>query len=84
MFAQYTVRVGQRDSVAARLREQGIPTAVYYPRAPASAAGLCRAARALQGDLDVAERAVAEVLSLPMSPFVQPEEQQRVAAALTR
>src|SRR5688572_9969221 len=32
VYAQYTLRVPDRDGLAARLKEQGIPTAVYYPK----------------------------------------------------
>ena len=32
VYAQYTLRLPNRDAVAARLNEQGIPTAVYYPK----------------------------------------------------
>ena len=31
-WAQYTLRVANRDGVAASLKSAGIPTAVYYPR----------------------------------------------------
>ncbi len=32
VYAQYTIRVPERDKVAARLKALGIPTAVYYPK----------------------------------------------------
>jgi len=32
VYAQYTIRVPERDQVAERLKAQGIPTAVYYPK----------------------------------------------------
>ncbi|MEO1979001.1 MAG: DegT/DnrJ/EryC1/StrS family aminotransferase, partial [Fuerstiella sp.] len=32
VYAQYTIRVVNRDQIAASLREQGIPSAVYYPK----------------------------------------------------
>ncbi|MGH8522299.1 MAG: DegT/DnrJ/EryC1/StrS family aminotransferase, partial [Gammaproteobacteria bacterium] len=31
-WAQYTLRLDGRDAVAARLKERGVPTAVYYPK----------------------------------------------------
>jgi UDP-2-acetamido-2-deoxy-ribo-hexuluronate aminotransferase len=31
VFAQYTILVQDRDSLQAKLEEQGIPTAVHYP-----------------------------------------------------
>lgn len=81
VYAQYTVRVPDRDRVAARLKEAGIPTAVYYPKClheqPVFAGLGCRA-----GDFPVAEKASKEVLSLPMHPFLTGPDQERVAAAL--
>jgi UDP-2-acetamido-2-deoxy-ribo-hexuluronate aminotransferase len=32
VYAQYTVRVPRRDAVGAKMKEAGIPTAVYYPK----------------------------------------------------
>ena len=77
-WAQYTVQVPDRDTVQARLKEAGIPTAVHYPlplnRQPAVAD---RKARLPVGD------AVAEqVISLPMSPYLDASQQHSVVAAL--
>jgi UDP-2-acetamido-2-deoxy-ribo-hexuluronate aminotransferase len=81
VYAQYTIRVPHRDAVAARLKEQGIPTAVYYPKCvheqpPFAAFGYRR------GDFPVSEKAAGEVLSLPMHPFLEPRDQDRIVAAL--
>jgi dTDP-4-amino-4,6-dideoxygalactose transaminase len=84
-WAQYTVRVpaGIRPAVAAALKAQGIPTMVYYPRClhlqPAFAHLGGR-----EGDHPAAEKASAEVLSLPMHPWLTPEEIRMVSLALTR
>ena len=32
VYAQYTIRVAERDKVAEKLKAAGIPTAVYYPK----------------------------------------------------
>lgn len=81
VFAQYTVRLAERERVAARLGELGIPTAVHYPiplnRQPAFA-GIGPPA----GALPVSERAAAGVLSLPMHPYLRDAEQRQVAEAL--
>lgn len=81
VYAQYTIRIANRDSVAERLKAAGIPTAVYYPRClheqPVFAGCGCR-----WGDFPVSEHASREVLSLPMHPFLQPEDQLRVVEAL--
>ncbi|MBK9137219.1 MAG: DegT/DnrJ/EryC1/StrS family aminotransferase [Verrucomicrobia bacterium] len=81
VYAQYTVRVPNRDAVGEKLKARGIPTAVYYPKClheqPVFANNGCR-----WGDLPESERASREVLSLPMHPFLDIEEQDRVIAAV--
>lgn len=82
VFAQYTLRVDERDRLAARLSEQGVPSAVYYPRCLHEQpvfAGL-----AAPGSLPEAERAAREVLSLPLYPGLSAEDQDRVIDALQR
>lgn len=80
VYAQYTLRVSERDRLAARLSEQGIPSAVYYPKClhqqPVFAG--CSA----PGSLPAAERAAREVLSLPLYPFLPDADQDRVIEAL--
>ena len=79
-WAQYTVRVpaGRREMIADRLQAQGVATAVYYPRPlhlqPAFAAWGGRS-----GDLPAAEKAAAEVLSLPMHPYLSDAEVAEIA-----
>jgi UDP-2-acetamido-2-deoxy-ribo-hexuluronate aminotransferase len=81
VWAQYTLRVANREAVAAHLKAEGIPTAVYYPR--------CLHQQPAFAHLGYAEdafpeslRASQEVLSLPMHPYLSAEDQQRIAAAL--
>jgi UDP-2-acetamido-2-deoxy-ribo-hexuluronate aminotransferase len=77
-WAQYTIRVQDRASVQTALAVAGIPTAVHYPlplnRQPAVADP---AACLPRGD-----RASAEVLSLPMHPYMDIEVQARIATAM--
>ncbi|MBL8890185.1 MAG: DegT/DnrJ/EryC1/StrS family aminotransferase [Planctomycetaceae bacterium] len=81
VYAQYTIRVGNRATVGEHLKAAGIPTAVYYPKCvheqPVFAPyGYKR------GDFPVAEKAADEVLSLPMHPFLSVADQDRVIAAV--
>jgi UDP-2-acetamido-2-deoxy-ribo-hexuluronate aminotransferase len=77
-WAQYTVRVRDRDAVQAHLREAGVPTAVHYPiplnRQPALADGSIR--------LDVGDQAAEQVMSLPMSPYLDTIQQDFIVASL--
>jgi dTDP-4-amino-4,6-dideoxygalactose transaminase len=79
----YTVRVPERERVAASLREQGIGSAVVYPRPlhlqPAFAdLGLG------PGSFPNAERAARELLGLPLYPGLPPGAPDRVVAALAK
>jgi UDP-2-acetamido-2-deoxy-ribo-hexuluronate aminotransferase len=81
VYAQYTIRVANRDSLGAALKETGIPTAVYYPKClheqPVFAPLGYR-----WGDFPVSERVSREVLSLPMHPYLTDAEQDRVVDAV--
>jgi dTDP-4-amino-4,6-dideoxygalactose transaminase len=79
----YAVRVPERERVAAALHEQGIGTAVVYPRPlhlqPAFAdLGLTA------GSFPNAERAARELLGLPMYPGLPQDGPERVVAALAK
>jgi dTDP-4-amino-4,6-dideoxygalactose transaminase len=79
-WAQYTVRVTHRDAVAAALRDRGVPTAVYYPR-PLHQQTAYRSYPTAPSMAE-SERAAAEVLSLPMHPYLGEHDQDRVVDAL--
>ena len=84
VWAQYTIRIsgGRRDSVAQKLRAEGIPTAIYYPK-PLHHQTAYRQYPSAAGGLPVAERLSREVLSLPMHPYLTPELQDRIVDRLT-
>lgn len=82
VFAQYTVVVEERERVQAELHAAGIPTAVHYPvpmHLQPAYAHLCAA-----DACPVASIMAARVLSLPMGPYLAPEEARGVAQALLR
>lgn len=77
-WAQYTVRVADRDAVQAHMKAAGIPTTVHYPL-PLN----CQPAVAdPHARLPEGDKAAAEVLSLPMHPYLYADAQVRVIAAL--
>lgn len=80
-WAQYTVRVPDRDRVAAELGAQGIPTAIYY-RKPLHRHEAYRWFPVGRGGLAVTERLAGEVLSLPMHPYLGEDDQDRVVEAV--
>jgi UDP-2-acetamido-2-deoxy-ribo-hexuluronate aminotransferase len=81
VYAQYTIRLKNRDEVAAALKAKGIPTALYYPKClheqPVFAPFGYR-----WGDFPVAEKASREVLSLPMHPFLSEADQNMIVTAV--
>lgn len=81
VYAQYTIRVPNRDAVAVALKAENIPTAVYYPK--------CLHEQPVfadlgydWGDFPHSEQASREVLSLPMHPFLSDADQDRVVSAV--
>ena len=74
IFHQYTVRAPRRDDLAARLKERGIPHAIYYP-VPLHLQQAFAMAGKKQGDFPVTEQATLEVLSLPMHTELNEEQQ---------
>ncbi len=81
IFHQYTIRVPRRDALLEHLRGRGIGCAVYYPLAlhlqPCFAHLGYR-----PGSLPQTERAMADVVSLPVYPELTEEQQQIVADAV--
>ena len=81
VYAQYTIRLAEREQVAETLKARGVPTAVYYPKCLHEQPVF--AALGYQwGDFPEAERASREVLSLPMHPWLTEREQDRMVDAL--
>ena len=72
-WAQYTVRVNNRDDVQVKLKDSGIPTAVYYP----ISLHLQECFRYLnykKNDFPISEQASKEAMSLPMNSFLTNDE----------
>jgi dTDP-4-amino-4,6-dideoxygalactose transaminase len=81
VWAQYVIEHANRDGLAAHLRTQEIPTAVYYPvpmHRQAPYAGFPQG----PGGLPVSDAKADVVLALPMHPDLTPEVQDRIIAAI--
>ncbi|MBU0521386.1 MULTISPECIES: DegT/DnrJ/EryC1/StrS aminotransferase family protein [Pseudomonas] len=78
VYAQYTIRVDNRDKVQSILRDANIPSVVHYPiplnKQPAVADP--------EAVLLIGDRIAGEVLSLPMHPYLSDVEQQHIVATL--
>ncbi|MCB1149148.1 MAG: DegT/DnrJ/EryC1/StrS family aminotransferase, partial [Chlamydiia bacterium] len=82
-YAMYTIRIEERDKVAAALKEAGIPYGVYYDKVayeqPAyQYLGVKKSA------CPVSERLGSEVISLPMHPWLQAADQERIADVIRK
>ena len=83
-WAQYVVTLPEgvsRDGVMARLSDQGVPTAIYYPR-PIHSQSAYAHYPVENGRLPVTEDLVARVLALPMHPYLEAAQQSRVIDAV--
>ena len=72
-WAQYSVRVKNRDEIQNRLKEAGIPTAVHYPM-PLHLQECFLYLGYKKGDFPISEIVSNEIMSLPMNPYVSDEE----------
>lgn len=81
VYAQYTLRVEDRDAVSQSLKAQGIPTAVYYAQCLHEQPVFSNLNYQM-GDFPVAEKASKEVLSIPMHPYFKKADQQKVIDSL--
>ncbi|MDW3206359.1 MAG: DegT/DnrJ/EryC1/StrS family aminotransferase [Alphaproteobacteria bacterium] len=82
-WAQYTIKLpaDRRDAVAAALKADGVPCAVYYPM-PMHLQSAYRHFGDGEGSLPVSEALSGQVLSLPMHPFLTEPEIDRIADAV--
>lgn len=80
-WAQYTIEVDDRDAFQARMREQGIPTAIYYPW-PLHNQPAYNSSPDSPGGLPTTERIAERVISLPMDAYLDGERIERVISAV--
>lgn len=81
VFAQYTIRVQYRDEFCHYMQQLGIPTAVHYPL-PLTRQPLLQHMECANTSLPHTEQAAAEVVSLPMHPYLTPAEIEWISQAV--
>ncbi|MCB5187697.1 DegT/DnrJ/EryC1/StrS family aminotransferase [Methylobacillus caricis] len=81
VYAQYTVRVKNREQVQKKLKDAGVPTAVHYPIPLHLQPAFAFAKRAI-GAFPIAEAAANEVMSLPIHPDLTNETQDKILDCL--
>jgi dTDP-4-amino-4,6-dideoxygalactose transaminase len=80
-WAQYTIQCDDRETLRRALADQGIPTAIYYPR-PMHLQPAYAAHGAGVDSLPVSEALAKRVLSLPMHPFMSEDTAERICRAV--
>lgn len=78
-WAQYTVRVRQREDVQKRMSAMGVPTAIHYP----TPLNKQPAVEDLEVRLPVGDAVAQEVMSLPMYATLDDASIERISSALT-
>ena len=84
VWAQYSVLAKteeNRPGLLGKLQEAGIPTSIYYPK-PLHLQPAFDYLGYKEGDFPVSEDCAGRIFSLPMHPYLQKKDQQRIAGIL--
>jgi UDP-2-acetamido-2-deoxy-ribo-hexuluronate aminotransferase len=82
VYAQYTIRVNDREAFCQNMQKIGIPTSIHYPL-PLTKQPLLQNMPCAQISLPHTERAAAEVVSLPMHPYLTAQEIQWICSSIS-
>ena len=80
-WAQYTLIVENRDELQKKLNKNGIPSVVYYPKSLSQQEGYKDYPCSSSG-LKISEELANKVLSLPMHPYIELNELEKVVKTL--
>ena len=81
-WAQYSIMHPERDKLITKLKEKGIPTAIYYPK-PLHLQDAFSHLNYNTGDFPVSEYIAKNIFSIPMHPYLEIEDQDRVIQIIT-
>lgn len=82
-WAQYCIRVKNRQKVLEICANEGIPTGVYYP-IPLHLQEVFAYLGHKKGDFEICEKISEDIMALPMSAFLSPEDQQKVIEVINK
>lgn len=80
-WAQYSIRVQNREALQEKLQSKGIPTAVHYPK-PLHLQECFAYLGYTKGDFKVAAKISQEIMSLPMNPFLSEQEIEYICTSI--
>ena len=84
-WAQYTIQLpteAKRNALQAALKEAGIPSMIYYPKPMHQQTAFQDTPQPAGCSCDVAEKLCGTVLSLPMHPYMEPSDIERICSTL--
>ena len=81
VFAQYSIRVQDREAMVEKLSDLEIPTAVHYP-VPLHLQEAFKSLGYEKGDFPVSEKVSSQIMSLPMSPYLTEKEQDFIVESI--
>ena len=77
VFVQYTALVNDRETIAKKLQEKGVPTAVRYP-IPLNLQAVFGYLNQPKGSFPIAERIAEQVISRPTHPYLSERDQDTI------
>ena len=83
-WAQYTIQLEsreQRDGLQNYLKERGIPSMIYYPKAMHSQEAFAPF-KGEESELSVTTELCQKVLALPMHPYMEEDEVIQITTAI--
>ena len=83
-WAQYSILATdekQRTQLQNNLKEDGIPTAIYYPQ-PLHLQSAFSSLGYQKGDFPISEDCARRIFSLPMHPYLREQDQKKIAEIL--
>jgi UDP-2-acetamido-2-deoxy-ribo-hexuluronate aminotransferase len=81
VFAQYSIRVKNREELVAKLSALEIPTAVHYP-VPLHIQEAFINLGYKEGDFPISEEVSTQIMSLPMSPYLTEAQQDFIVKSI--
>lgn len=84
VWAQYTIRVRERDLFQKKLTELGVPTSIHYPRIMPDQPWYKEHLAGASGDWAISREAAQSVISLPMYPDMDTTTQDRIIDAVNK
>ena len=82
-WAQYSLLSDKKDRIQSALKEKGIPTAVYYPKSLHLQSAFAYLGYK-EGDMPASEDCSRRIFSLPMHPYLEDREIERICGIIRR